>query len=175
MSIPFKQSKKILFMSQSAMIAALYVTLVFVFQPISFSGIQCRIAEMLTILPFFTPAAVPGLTIGCLLANIFGGADILDIVFGTLATGMASYVSYILRKNKWLVPIPPILFNTLIIPFVLRFAYMETTPLPLLALSIFIGQLLSCGVLGMFLLLSLEKYKLPFIKIKNKIDNINPN
>ena len=153
------KKSKINFICSAAMIAALYVVLVFLFQPISFGGVQCRIAESLTILPYFTSSAVPGLSIGCLIANILGGADILDIIFGTFATTLGAILSYLLRKNKWLVPLPPILANTFIIPMVLKYAYMETTPLLLLGVSIFAGEVISAGILGMVLLFALNKYK----------------
>ncbi len=160
----FPRDGKVAFLCQAAMIAALYAVLGIAFRPISFSVVQCRIAEALTVLPFFTLSAVPGLTVGCLLTNILGGADVLDVIFGTMATGMAAGASYLLRRNKWLVPIPPIAFNAIIIPFVLKVAYMETTPVHLLMVTIFIGQFLSCGVLGTFLLVSLDKYRTSFAK-----------
>lgn len=150
---------KTLFITQAALIAAIYVVLVFVFKPISFSNIQIRIAEALTILPFFTPAAIPGLAIGCLLGNFLGGADMLDIIFGTLATLLGATGSYLLRRNKFLVPLPPILSNTVIIPWVLRYAYGLTLPIPLMMATVGIGEVLSCGVLGIFLLLVLNQYK----------------
>lgn len=105
------------------MIAALYVVLVIMFNYCSFGPIQFRIAEALTILPYFTPAAIPGLFVGCLLSNILGGAAIWDIIFGSIATLIGAIGTYALRKNKWLAPLPPIIANTLIVPFVLRYAY----------------------------------------------------
>lgn len=150
---------KTLFITQAALIAAIYVVLVFVFKPISFSNIQIRIAEALTILPFFTPAAIPGLAIGCLLGNFLGGADMLDIIFGTLATLLGATGSYLLRRNKFLVPLPPIISNTVIIPWVLRYAYGLTLPIPLMMATVGIGEVLSCGVLGIFLLLVLNQYR----------------
>lgn len=150
---------KTLFITQAALIAAIYVVLVFVFKPISFSNIQIRIAEALTILPFFTPAAIPGLAIGCLLGNFLGGADMLDIIFGTLATLLGATGSYLLRRNKFLVPLPPIISNTLIIPWVLRYAYGLTLPIPIMMATVGIGEVLSCGVLGIFLLVILNRYR----------------
>lgn len=150
---------KTYFITQAALIAAIYVVLVFVFKPISFSNIQIRIAEALTILPFFTPAAIPGLTIGCLLGNLLGGADILDITFGTLATLLGATGSYLLRSNKFLVPLSPIVSNTLIIPWVLRYAYGLALPIPIMMATVGIGEVLSCGVLGFFLLIVLNKYR----------------
>ena len=85
------RDKKVLFMAQAAMIAALYVALTYVFAPISFSEVQVRIAEALTILPVFTPAAIPGLFIGCLLGNIMGGALVPDILLGSLATLIGAF------------------------------------------------------------------------------------
>lgn len=147
------------FITQAALIAAIYVVLVFVFKPFSFSNIQIRIAEALTILPFFTPAAIPGLTIGCLLGNLLGGANILDIIFGTLATLLGGVGSYLLRRNKYLVPLSPIVFNALIIPWVLRYAYGLVFPIPVMMATVAMGEVLSCGVLGLFLLIVLNKYR----------------
>ncbi|MDI9509034.1 MAG: QueT transporter family protein [Clostridiales bacterium] len=152
-------NKKTLYVTQSAVIAAIYVVLVFVFQYTSFGPIQFRIAEALTILPYYTPAAIPGVTIGCLLSNLLFRADIIDIIFGTAATLIAAYLSYQLRTNKYLVPIPPILINALIIPWVLKFAYFEADPIPLMMLTVGLGQIVSAGILGMVLLFSLDKVK----------------
>ena len=112
--------KKTTFITQGAVIAAIYVVLVFVFDYWSFGPIQFRVAEALTILPVFTPAAVPGLFIGCLIANITGGAVIWDIVFGSLATLIGAVGTYMLRKHPWAAPLPPILANTVIVPFVVK-------------------------------------------------------
>ena len=153
------KNKQVLFLTQGAIIAAIYVVLTVVFAPISFSEIQVRISEALTILPFFTPAAVPGLFVGCLLANILGGAILPDIIFGSLATLIGAVFSYLLRKNKYLVPVPPIVANTIIVPFVLRFGYGVNLPIPLMMLTVGIGEIISCGVLGMVLLFALDKNK----------------
>ena len=93
---------KVAFITQAAVIAALYVVLVIMFNYCSFGPIQFRIAEALTILPYFTPAAIPGLFVGCLLSNILGGAAIWDIIFGSIATLIGAIGTYALRKNKWL-------------------------------------------------------------------------
>lgn len=151
--------KQTRYLTEAAMIAAIYVVLVLVLRPISFGAMQVRIAEALTILPYFTPAAIPGLSVGCLLANILGGADILDIVFGTLATLLGAVFSYRLRAHKFLVWLPPVAANTLIVPFVLRAAYGESQPIPLLMLTIGAGELIACCFIGTLLLLTLEKYR----------------
>ena len=147
------------FIAQAAMIAAVYVVLTVVFAPISFSEVQVRISEALCVLPFFTPAAVPGLFVGCLLANILGGAILPDIIFGSIATLIGAVGTYLLRRQKWFAPVTPILSNTVIVPLVLRFGYGVTLPMPLLFLSIFAGEFLSCGVLGMALLFVLSRYR----------------
>ena len=99
------KNKSVLFMAQAAMIAAIYVVLTIVFAPFSFGEVQVRIAEALTILPVFTPAAIPGLFIGCLIGNILGGALLPDIIFGSLATLIGALFTYLLRKrSKFLAP-----------------------------------------------------------------------
>lgn len=154
-----KNNKTVYFMTYGAMIAAIYVALTMLFAPISFGPVQFRISEALCILPFFTPAAVPGLAVGCLLSNIFCGAMMPDIIFGTLATLIGAAGSYALRKNKWLVCIPPIVANALIIPFVLRFAYGAEDLIPYMMLTVGIGEVLAVGFLGSALMLALDKYK----------------
>ena len=152
------KNKSVQFLAQAAMIAAVYVVLTFVFAPISFSEIQVRISEALTILPLFTPAAVPGLFVGCLLGNILGGAALPDIVFGSFATLIGAVGTRMLRKAKpMLGTIPPILSNAVIVPFVLRYAYGILMPIPLMMLTVGIGEVISCGILGMILYKVLDK------------------
>ena len=154
------KNQKVLFLTQSAMIAALYVVLTVMFQPISFGDMQVRIAEALTVLPAFTPAAVPGLFIGCLSGNLLGGAILPDIIFGSLATLLGALFTYLLRKqSKFLAPLPPIFFNTLIVPFVLRYAYKINLPILYFMLTIGIGEVISCGILGLILYTALQKYR----------------
>ena len=159
------QNKKVLFWVQAAMIAAIYVVLTVLFAPFSFGEIQVRIAEALTIHPVFTPAAIPGLFMGCIIGNIFGGSILPDIIFGSLATLIGAYFTYLLRKQvKYLAPLPPILSNTLIVPLVLRYAYGINLPIPFLMMTIGIGEVISCGVLGMIVYAALEKYKYRIFK-----------
>lgn len=154
------KNKKVLFLTQAAMIAALYVVLTLVFQAISFGEIQVRIAEALTILPAFTPAAIPGLFIGCLIGNIVGGSILPDIIFGSLATLIGAYFTYLLRKqNKFLAPLPPIISNTVIVPFILRYAYGLNLPIPFMMLTVGIGEIISCGLLGMIVYAALQKHR----------------
>ena len=153
------KNKKTLFLTEAAVIAAIYTVLVVVFQPISFGPVQLRFAEALTILPYFTPAAIPGVTIGCFLSGLLTGADVLDMVFGSLATLIAAILSYKLRRYKFLVPVPPILANALIIPWVLRYAYDIPDAIPYMMLTVGAGEVLAAGVLGMVLMFALEKVK----------------
>lgn len=153
------KNKGVLFMTQAAMIAAIYVVLTVVFAPFSFGEVQVRIAEALTILPFFTPAAIPGLFVGCVVGNILGGAILPDIIFGSIATLIGAIITYRLRSKKYLAPVGPILSNTLIVPLILRYGYSITLPLWLLMISVGVGEIISCGILGIILLLALDKYK----------------
>ncbi len=143
-----KETKKIRWLTQGAAIAALYVVLTLVFAPISFGPMQVRISEILTILPLFTPAAIPGLFIGCIIGNIAGGAIVLDVVFGSIATLIGAVVGYLLRFNRWLVPIPTIVANALIVPFVLKYGYGIDLPLFLMAVYVAVGEIIGCFVLG---------------------------
>lgn len=152
-------SKKTGFLVQGALIAALYVALTMMFAPISFGPVQFRISEALCILPFFTPAAIPGLFLGCLISNLLGTAVIMDVICGSLATLIGAVGSYWLRQHKYLVCLPPILANTLIIPWVLRYAYGSTDLVPFMMLTVGIGEVLAIGVLGNGLLALLERYK----------------
>lgn len=154
------KNQKVLFLTQSAMIAAIYVVLTIVFRPFSFGEIQVRIAEALTILPAFTPAAIPGLFVGCLIGNLIGGGILPDIVFGSLATLIGAIFTHLLRKqNKFWAPLPPIVSNTVIIPLILRYAYGVNLPLPLTMLTVGIGEIISCGILGIVLYGALKRYK----------------
>lgn len=153
------KNKNVTFLTQAAMIAAIYVVLTYLFAPFSFGEIQVRIAEALTILPLFTPAAVPGLFIGCLIGNILGGAILPDIVFGSMATLIGAALTYSLRdKNPALGPIPPIAVNMTIVPFVLRFGYGVNLPIPFMMFTVGVGEILSCGVLGLLLYAALSRY-----------------
>ena len=154
------QDKRTRMMTEAAVICAVYVALVLLFKPISLGAIQFRIAEALCILPFFSLSAVPGLTLGCLLGNFFSGAAMPDILFGTLATFIGAILSYKIRNvSKWLVCVPPILANAIIVPFVLQYAYGVTDAYYFLFATVGIGEVLAVGVLGNVLLLALEGRK----------------
>ena len=151
------KSKKLVFICQAAVIAALYVVLTYVFSAFASGVIQVRVSEALTILPAFTPAAIPGLVIGCLLSNTLTGCVLLDIIFGSVATLIGALGSYALRRHTWLVPIPPIVSNLIIVPFVLRFAYGATDAFPFMMATVGAGEIISCYLLGMILYGALKK------------------
>ncbi len=159
------KDKKVLFLTQAAMIAAIYVVLTYLFAAFSFGEIQVRLSEALTILPVFTPAAIPGLFVGCLVGNILGGAILPDILFGSLATLIGAWGTWKLRTlavTRHHIPfyavLPPIAANTVIVPFVLRFGYGVNLPIPLMMLTVGIGEIISCGLLGLLLHSGLKTY-----------------
>lgn len=164
------------------MIAAIYVVLTLLANAFGLANyaIQVRFSEALTILPFFMPAAVPGLFVGCILSNILTGCLPLDVIFGSLATLLGALGTYVIgrmsrtaissaKKNlapmpkltvyRILAPLPPIIANTLIVPFVLAYVYRFEGSIPYFMLTVGIGEVISCGILGLILLFALEKYK----------------
>lgn len=155
------KNKKAYFITQAAVIAAIYVVLTLAINAFDLANgaIQVRISEALTVLPFFTPAAIPGLFVGCLLSNFLTGAPIWDVIFGSLATLLGAAGTYMLRRQKWLAPVPPVIANILIIPPVLHFAYGLPGGIPFFMLTVGIGEIISCGILGMLLLFLLQKYR----------------
>lgn len=155
-----KNTQKIRSITLSALIAALYTALTLITAALGFSSgvIQVRISEALTVLPYFTPAAVSGLTVGCFISNLLTGGAPADILLGTAATLVAAIFTRLLRKaHPVFSPLPPIVVNTLTIPWILRYAYGLIGGIPYFMLTVGIGELISCGVLGLILLYALKK------------------
>lgn len=144
------------FICLSAMIAALYMALCLLFQAISFGAVQFRLAEALTLLPALFPQAIPGLTVGCLLANLLAGANIYDVVFGTLATLLAALATRRLRRSVWLAALPPVLANGVIVGLVLTYGY-HIDALWLNMLTVALGEAAVCYALGVPLLKGLQR------------------
>lgn len=151
--------------TMGAAIAALYVVLTLIANAFGLANyaIQVRFSEALTILPYFTPVAIPGLFAGCILSNILTGAMPLDVVFGSLATLIGALLTHMFAKKmpekKWLAPIPPIIANMIVVPLVLAYVYKFEGSIPYFMLTVGIGEIISCGILGMILLKALEKRK----------------
>ncbi|MBC3796848.1 QueT transporter family protein [Acetobacterium tundrae] len=160
------QKISVLFVTQAAVIAAMYVVLTFVSSSLGLSSgeIQIRLSEILCILPAFTPAAIPGLFLGCLLSNLLTGCTVIDILFGSLATLIAAVLSYQLRNHKYplLVTLPPVVTNMIVVPFILKFSYGIPLPIPVMMATVGIGEVISCVVLGSVLYFALDKRRFLF-------------
>lgn len=159
--------KNVLFLTYGAVIAALYTVLTLLAGSLNLANgvIQVRFSEALTILAAFTPAAIPGLWIGCILSNILTGCHYLDVIFGSLATLIGAVGTYLLthsrKEGKWifkpgkvsmfLAPLPPVLANTIIVPFILSYVYQFEGSIPFFMVTVGAGEILSCYVLGLVL------------------------
>lgn len=155
-----KNSKsKVVFLCRCAGIAALYVVLTFVSAALGLASgaIQVRISEALCILPMFTLSAVPGLALGCFLANLLTGSVVFDVVFGSIATLIGALGTYFLRKIKVLAFLCPVISNAVIVPFVLIHAYGVEDAYWFLMLTVGAGEIVSVGILGFILYKALEK------------------
>ncbi|MDK2905937.1 MAG: hypothetical protein PWP16_1459 [Eubacteriaceae bacterium] len=156
----------VLFVTQAGIIAALYVILTFLSSMMGLASgeIQLRLSEMLCILPAFTPAAIPGLFLGCFLSNLLTGCTLIDVIFGSLATLLAAIVVYQLRhhRNPLLLTAPPVIANMLVVPFILKYSYGVPLPIPVMMFTVGIGEVISCMVLGSVLYFALDKRRLLF-------------
>ena len=159
-------NRNLRFLCRGALVAALYVVLTWLCALVGMSSdvIQVRLSEALCVLPAFTGAAVPGLFAGCLLANLLTGSALPDIIFGSLATLIGALGAYLLRRHKWLVPLPTVLANVLIIPFVLRFAYGAEGTIPYFMLTVGAGEVISAYICGMLLYAALVRQKAQLFK-----------
>ena len=144
-------------MTQAAAIAALYTVLTMIAAgfDLASGAIQVRFSEALCVLPFFTPAAVPGVVLGCFISNIVTGCALPDIIFGTLATFIGAIATYKLRDHRILCTLPPVVSNAVIIPFVLTYAYQIPGGIPFFMLTVGAGEVISCVVLGSILIAAL--------------------
>ena len=164
------RNKHVLLMVQAALIAAMYVVLTWLANLFGLANgaIQVRFSEALTILPYFTPAAIPGLFVGCIISNTVTGAAIWDILFGSFATLIGAFCTYKLRRfSKWLAPLPPILANIIVVPQVLRIVYGAPDSIWYLMATVGIGEIISCGIFGMVLLFALQKHAHQIFQIEN--------
>ncbi len=156
-----KTKNSVLLLTQAALIAALYVVITWYINAFNLANgaIQLRLSEALTILPVFTPAAIPGLFVGCFLSNTLTGCVIWDIIFGSLATLIGAIGTYLLRKTKFIYTLPPVISNMFIVPAVLKYAYGLGDAYWYLVLTVGIGEAISVCVFGFLLRNALEKSK----------------
>ena len=159
-----RNNGKTQFITMAGVIAAAYVVLTFIAQTVGLASgaIQFRLSEVLTILPMFTTAAIPGLAVGCVLANILTGCALWDVVFGSIATLLGALGTHLLKKteNPYLGCLPPIISNMLIVPAVLMKVYGAPESYWYLMLTVGIGEVVCCGVLGVIFYKVIKKRKL---------------
>jgi uncharacterized membrane protein len=152
-----KTRNTLIYVTEASAIAALYTAITVAIGPLGSSAIQCRIPEAMCILAMFTPAAIPGLTVGCLISNFVTGCLWQDILFGSLATLIGAIGARLLRRIWWLTPLPTVVANTIIVPFVLAYAYHAPEGIGFLMLTVGIGEVISAYVLGIVLYFALRK------------------
>lgn len=153
-------SKRVKLLAQGGAIAALYVLLTLIL-PLTIPGsVELRLSEALTVLPVLTPAAIPGLAVGCVLANLMHGAEMLDVVFGSLATLLAACGTYFFRKNIWIAALMPAVSNGVIVGLLLYFVYAVPMPLYVCMLSVAAGEAIICCLVGVPMVRGLRKTKL---------------
>ena len=154
------QRDRILYLAQAGLIAALYTVLTLIVSALGLASgvIQIRLSEALCILPIFLPAAIPGLTIGCLISNLITGCIWQDILFGTLATLIGAVGARLLRKIPWLAPLPTVVANTVIVPFVLAYGYGFEGGVLYFMATVGIGELLSAYLAGMVFYYAIKPY-----------------
>ncbi len=146
---------RIRFITEAAVVAAMYAALTILI-PGGSGQIQVRVSEALTVLPFLTPAAIPGLFAGCLVANFFVGAGPYDVIFGSLATLLAAFLTWKIRL-KPLAPLPPVIINAVVVALVWKL--IANAPFFATMGFVALGELIACYVLGYPLLLLLWKQK----------------
>ncbi len=160
------KNDKVRNLTYGAMIAALYFALTWISElaGLAYMTPQIRLGEALCVLAWFIPAAVPGLFVGCLLSNLTMGCVVWDVIFGSLATLIGAFVGSKL-KTKWLVPLPTVISNAVIVPFIIIYCYMDTLSWSwavygATALSVLIGEVVSAYVIGIILMLAMSKHKI---------------
>ena len=158
-----KNKSRLLGITYASVIAAMYVVLTLISYAFGLSSgaVQVRLSEALVTLAYLTPAAIPGLAVGCLISNLLTGAVPADVVLGTLATFIGALGTYALRKLPApLSPLPPIAANVLAVPLILRYGYGVTAGIPYLMLTVGAGELVSCGIFGLAVLYSAKKLRI---------------
>lgn len=174
--LKLKMRKKVRDLVLGAVIAAMYAVLTYVAAAmnLAYGPVQFRFSEAMCVLAVFTPAAIPGLAVGCLLSNLASPLGLVDWICGPLATLLAAGCTYWVREIRWkrvriLAPLPPVIFNALIVGFevaclsdagVFSFGNASWGGFLAGALSVGIGELVVCYALGLPLLAAIERAKL---------------
>ncbi len=148
--------------THSAIIAALYVVLTYVSGALGLSSgiLQCRLSEVMCVLPLLTKAAIPGLFAGCFAANLLTGALLPDCVFGSLATLVGAVGTYILKeklKNPAVAALPSVVSNAVVVPLILKYAYGAEYGLLLMVVSVTAGEILSACLFGSLFFTAFKK------------------
>lgn len=154
------KKNKLHFVTVSAITAALYVVLTVASAVFGLSGgaVQVRLSESLTVLPVLFPEAVPGLFIGCLLSNILTGCNIVDIIAGSLTTLVAGILTYYAGKKHYILGVlPPIILNAVTVSLVLKYSYHLDNGFLFFFFSVFAGEFISAGIMGILLYKTLKK------------------
>ena len=154
---PMTSQEKTRFLTEAGIIAALYAVITFANMGLSAGAIQIRISEALCILPCFTAAAVPGLFVGCIFANLITGGVVWDVIFGSLTTLLAAFLTRQFKDKRFLASVPPIVCNMFVIPIILSKAYGSEQAIGALSLSVGIGEFISAGVIGQIIYSVLDK------------------
>jgi uncharacterized membrane protein len=152
---------RVRFFVQAAVIGAAYAALTMALAPLSYGPLQLRVSEALTVLPYFTPAAIPGLFVGCLVSNIISPYGLVDVICGSLATLLAACGTFLISKSKRriLAPLPPVVFNAIIIGAMLYWAYGVNASLPANMFWIGAEELIVCYGVGYPLMRVLENHR----------------
>ena len=144
-------------LAAAAVTGAAYAALTMLLAPISYGAIQCRVSEVLCILPFFIPCTAWGLFAGCAIANLLSAAGIFDVVFGSLATLLAALCTRRLRGKLWLAAAMPVLFNGVIVGAVVHYCYSPAFPMLLCMLTVAIGEAIAYMIVGPLLIGALRR------------------
>ncbi len=154
---------KTLYLTEAALIAALYVALTCVSNALGLASgaVQVRISEALCVLPAIMPSALSGVTVGCLIFNVIFSGNPLDMIFGTLATLLGALGALFFKKRPYLASVPTVISNTLIIPFVIALGTSngQLVSVPFYMLTVGIGEVISCGIIGSVLIGAMKKSK----------------
>lgn len=154
-----KSIANVRFLTSAGLTAALYVvlTMISTLMGLSSGAVQVRLSEALCVLPCFTPAAVPGLFVGCLISNLLSGCVVWDVIFGSVATLIGALGTYFFRKKRFLAIASPIIANAAVIPLVLVYAYGAEQGYPFVLLTVTAGEVISCGLLGAVVYRALDR------------------